>query len=97
MEKKDIVKALKVAGVDFDPKSTKAELEKLLPKGSVLTDPEKVIKKSNQIVSRKVSAEELIPLQKEGRLVGYDPKTKIGQVKDRGSKINWPEVSPDAV
>ena len=43
------------------------------------------------IVERKIEADELISLQKEGKLVGYDPATGIGLVKDVGNKIAYLE------
>jgi len=44
-----------------------------------------------KVVSRKISKDELIPLQKEGKLKGYDPATGIGLVASVGKKIIWPK------
>lgn len=51
----------------------------------------------SKTVERKIAKDELIPLQKEGKLVGYDPATGIGRVKTKGSKINFPEGKPEVV
>ena len=100
MKKAGVIKKLVAAGIEHDPKATMAELEKLLPAGG---DPPKKDEGSDappetsgaKEISKKISGDELISLQKEGRLKGYDPKTGIGIVLSKGNKINWPEVSAD--
>tara|TARA_Y100000310_G_C20049753_1_gene520011 strand:- start:263 stop:484 length:222 start_codon:yes stop_codon:yes gene_type:complete len=47
-------------------------------------------KAPSKTVSRKVEQNELLQLQKEGRLVGYDPATRIGVVKESGDATKWP-------
>ncbi len=92
--KKDVMAELKAAKIEYDPKATMAELKKLLPKGGVkdegseIKEPAKV---SNATVERKIDKDELISLQKEGRLEGYNPATDVGIVRKVGLKISFPE------
>jgi len=44
-------------------------------------------------VERKIEKDELIPLQKEGRLTSYNPTTGMGTVLSQGKKVNWPAGS----
>ena len=52
--------------------------------------PEKEVKATAKSVERKITAEELIPLQKEGRLTSYDSATGIGTVLSVGKNVKWP-------
>lgn len=54
--------------------------------GPVKQDP----KISNKTVERKIDKDEVIQLQKDGKLVGYDPATGIGIVREEGYKTRWP-------
>lgn len=54
-------------------------------------------KASNKIIECKISKDELLSLQKEGRLCGYDPRTGIGRVKSIGNKITFPEGKAEIV
>ena len=60
------------------------------PKATEAKAPEKEVKATAKSVERKITAEELIPLQKEGRLKSYDPATGMGTVASVSKKINWP-------
>ena len=51
---------------------------------------------SAAIVTRKIEPDEIVQLQKEGRLKGYDPATRIGKVAKIGRKTEWPEGDPKA-
>ena len=103
MTKKELIKKLVAAEIDHDPKATNAELEKLLPAGGDApkedegshAPPEE--KTTAKVVTRKIeSAKELLQLQKDGRLEGYDPATGIGKVLSVGNKkIKWPKVSEE--
>ncbi len=92
MTKAEVIKKLVASEIEHDPKATKADLEKLLPNKEAEEAPEVKVpaKKDSNIIERKINKDELIQLQKEGKLVGYNPATGIGQVKTVGSKINFP-------
>jgi len=60
------------------------------PKATEAKAPEKEAKVVAKIVERKITPEEIIDLQKEGRLKSYDPATGMGTVASAGKKINWP-------
>ena len=76
--------------------STKKSAAKVTPKKEVPAKEAPKAKAPSKIVERKISQDELLSLQKEGKLMGYDPTTKIGKVKEAGSKIEWPGGEPVA-
>lgn len=45
---------------------------------------------STAVVERKVTRDEVIQLQKDGRLVEFDPATQIGKVREVGHPTRWP-------
>ena len=45
---------------------------------------------STKTIERKVGRDEIIQLQKEGKLVGFDPKTGMGVVREEGHPTRWP-------
>ena len=48
-------------------------------------------RKNNKTVEIKVSGKsEIIQLQKDGKLVGYDPATGIAIVREEGLGVIWP-------
>lgn len=51
----------------------------------------KVIRKSNKAIKRVITTKELLDLQKEGRLEGYDPATKEGIILEEGNDIKFPD------
>lgn len=51
---------------------------------------------AGKIVSRKILKDEIIDLQKEGRLVGYNSITGVGMVREKGLLTRWPGGNPVA-
>lgn len=45
---------------------------------------------SNATVERKITRDEIIQLQKEGRLVEFNPATQMGKVREQGHPTRWP-------
>ena len=60
------------------------------PKATEAQAPEKEVKATAKSVERKILQEELISLQKEGRLTSYDSATGIGTVLSVGKNVKWP-------
>ena len=45
---------------------------------------------TNKLIERKIEVDELLQLQKEGRLVEFDPATAMGKIWEKPRKIVWP-------
>ncbi len=96
MTKKEVIAILEEQKVEFDPDATKAELEKLIVPdakaarakakeagdGSMTAVPDSVV--------RKIEKDEIISLQKEGKLVKHDSRTGMGVVLNKGTATRWP-------
>ena len=54
-------------------------------------------KESAKSVERKINKDELISLQKEGKLASYDPTTGMGTVLSKGKNVTWPGGEPKVV
>ena len=40
----------------------------------------------------KIDPKDIIQLQKDGRLMGYDPETGMGKVREKGLPTIWPDA-----
>lgn len=94
MTKKEIIKILEEKEVNFDPDASKAKLEGLLPVPDVRTAekgkaPAGLTAVPGSIL-RKIDKDELLSLEKEGKLVKYDPRTGMGVVLTKGKDTKWP-------
>ncbi len=48
----------------------------------------------SKVEEKKIDDKELLSLQEEGKLVSYDPETKIGTVREKGIPTRWPAGRP---
>ena len=85
LTKKEIMDKLDELGIAYDPNANKADLESLLeeaPKEQVEEEQEEKPRPTPRGCKwMKVNKEELAKLQKDGELVGWDPKTKEALVE----------------
>lgn len=87
MKKSEIIAELEGLKVDFDSSSNKDELQKILEEakvsGAKKPEAEKPKAKTPNLglKSKEVTPEQLAQIQDDGRLVGYDPKTKVATFK----------------
>ena len=99
----EIIKKLDELDIGYDPKAPEAELAKLLPakeaskKDDAVDKTAPELKKSDKTVTRKIKKDELLSLQKEGKLVGYNPANGMGEVREVGNKIKFPAGEAEIV
>ena len=48
--------------------------------------------RSSGAVWTKIDPKDVIQLQKDGRLMGYDPETGMGLVREKGLPTIWPDA-----
>ena len=48
--------------------------------------------KPSSSVWAKIDPKDIIQLQKDGRLMGYDPATGMGRVREKGLPTIWPDA-----
>ncbi len=65
----------------------KAKKEAIANHKGVYTTPKGL---STETEERKVTRDEVIQLQKEGKLMGFNPATQIGIVRVEGHPTRWP-------
>jgi len=82
------VSAVPKAEAPMAPKIPDAPEVKEAPKAPI----EQPVKASNKTSMVKIDPKDVIQLQKDGKLMKYDPNTGIGEVRETGLPTIWPSV-----
>ena len=53
-------------------------------------NPESKTPEPLKTLRRKIEKNEIIQIQKEGRLIEYDPVTRVGLIRTEARNIKWP-------